>query len=73
MNTAIKNYTGSFGVGMTFGGGFYLDLAVAASLKKSTVPFMDTEPAAEYVLGDPSFTTMERSNVKVLATFGWRF
>lgn len=73
MNTAIKNYTGSFGVGMTFGGGFYLDLAVAASLKKSTVPFIDTEPAAEYVLGNPSFATLERSNVKVLATFGWRF
>ena len=73
MNTAIQNYTGSFGVGMTFGGGFYLDLAVAASLKKSTVPFLDTEPAADYVLGDPKYATMERSTVKVLATFGWRF
>ena len=73
MNTAIQNYTGSVGVGMTFGGGFYMDLAVAASLKKSTVPFLDTEPAADYVLGNPSFATIERSNVKVLATFGWRF
>ncbi|MBQ6310279.1 MAG: hypothetical protein IJK74_01860 [Bacteroidales bacterium] len=73
MNTAIKNYTGSFGVGMTFGGGFYLDLAVAASLKKSTVPFLDTESAADYVLGDTKYATMDRSNVKVLATFGWRF
>ena len=73
MGTALQNYTGSVGVGMTFGGGFYMDLAVAASLKKYTVPFLDTEPAADYVLGNPAFTTIERSNLKVLATFGWRF
>ncbi len=73
MNTAIQNYTGSLGVGMTFGGGFYLDLAVAASLKKSTVPFFDTEPIADYVLGNPNFAQINRSNIKVLATFGWRF
>ena len=58
---------------MTFGGGFYLDLAVAASLKKSTVPFFDTEPIADYVLGNPNFAQINRSNIKVLATFGWRF
>lgn len=73
MSNAVQNYTGSLGVGMTFGGGFYMDLAVAASLKKSTVPFLDSEPAADYVLGNTKFATMERSNVKVLATFGWRF
>ena len=73
MNTAIQNYTGSLGIGMTFGGGFYLDLAVAASLKKATVPFFDTEPIADYVLGNTNFAQINRSNIKVLATFGWRF
>ncbi len=73
MNTAIKNYTGSLGLGMTFGGGFYLDLAVAANLSKKTIAFFDTEPAADYVLGNPSYADITRSNVKVLATFGWRF
>ena len=58
---------------MTFGGGFYLDLAVAANLKKNTIAFFDTEPAAEYVLGNPKFADITRSTVKVLATFGWRF
>ena len=73
MNTAIQNYTGSLGVGVTFGGGFYMDLAVAANLKKNTVPFLDTEPMGDYVLGNPKFADITRSNVKVLATFGWRF
>jgi len=73
MGTAIKNYTGSLGVGVTFGGGFYMDLAVAANLKKNTIAFFDTEPAADYVLGNPNFADITRSNVKVLATFGWRF
>ncbi|MBQ2482507.1 MAG: hypothetical protein II511_02175 [Bacteroidales bacterium] len=73
MGTAIQNYVGSLGIGMTFGGGFYLDLAVAANLKKNTIAFFDTEPAAEYVLGNPKFADITRSTVKVLATFGWRF
>ncbi len=73
IGTAIKNYTGSVGLGYANSKGFYVDLAVAANLKKSNVAFIDTEPAGEYVLGNPNFASIERSSFKVLATFGWRF
>ncbi len=73
VGNALENYVASVGLGYN-SGTFFADLACAMNVKKSKVPFFDfSDYAAEYVLSNPKFTTIERSNWKVLVTLGWRF